>query len=933
MSMKTMELPGMSETSSVKTEFLGWGDGLIARAADWLVQTYGDELGSVLVAVPGARAGRVLSEELARRASPSAATPRILTPGSMTDEVLELEGVIAGRLARTMVWEHAMRALDPKVRKRIISRDPSVFGAWVRLSENLRTLHGELATEGLDFSDVLDFDFGLENTGERSRWEALALAQEGYRSALADLGLADPHDARWAALKTGKINQEVQLVLVGVADPNQLVRAVVNSLGGRVTALVFAPEELSEGFDEVGGVLTSFWKERELPISLSQWHVADKPADQAERAMELISHLGGHHTAEELTIGVCSDEIAPYLDRCLAAEDVRARHGSGKPVAETSVVRLLDAAARFLERPRFSILADLLRHPDLESCVAARCELGEMDAAICLDSYYNEHLPDVVDGTWIEGGAGSVEQGTAALHDSLMEILGEIGEDTPRKLSEWTGPIRALLERVYAGVMLHPEQESERILISALSCVSDALAEIDALGAKLGERKVRAHEALELISWRVSTASVPPAPAKLGEPTIELLGWLELLLDDSSALIITGWNEGSVPESIQGHPFLPEILRQALKIATNDDRQARDAYSASALAQKSQVSFISGRRSTEGEPKLPSRLAFHCSEDECIERTKFWLLDHGGGRAKPSSEAIPEPELPRSATEPAVESMRVTDFKTYLESPYLFYLQRVIKKSTVDDTARELDPLQFGNIIHDALEKFGESEIASSNDPKVIEDFLVQSLERRILRQFGSNPLSAVAIQVEQIKYRYQSFARWQAQRVREGWEIVHTEWAPEGGSYHFDVDGQPMPLRGRIDRIDRNADGRWAVLDYKTGDKPPKLSDAYGSMKGWKDLQLPLYQLLSSELEMEQPPQLGYVAIARDVSQIGTVMGSWKEEVIDEAYEVAKEVIREVRAGEFFERGRVPRYDLITQALFGQGLLTGSSEEEEEEG
>jgi hypothetical protein len=53
---------------------------------------------------------------------------------------------------------------------------------------------------------------------------------------------------------------------------------------------------------------------------------------------------------------------------------------------------------------------------------------------------------------------------------------------------------------------------------------------------------------------------------------------------------------------------------------------------------------------------------------------------------------------------------------------------------------------------------------------------------------------------------------------------------------------------------------------------------------------------------------------------------------VIDEAYEVAKEVIREVRAGEFFERGRVPRYDLITQALFGQGLLTSSSEEEEEE-
>ena len=68
--METKELSGVSEVGSVKVEFLDWGDDLIARAAAWLVKTYGEELGSILVAVPGARAGRVLSEELARRASP-----------------------------------------------------------------------------------------------------------------------------------------------------------------------------------------------------------------------------------------------------------------------------------------------------------------------------------------------------------------------------------------------------------------------------------------------------------------------------------------------------------------------------------------------------------------------------------------------------------------------------------------------------------------------------------------------------------------------------------------------------------------------------------------------------------------------------------------------------------------------------------------------
>ena len=50
MSMKTMELPGMSEAATKQVEMLGWGDDLLARAADWLVNEFGDELGEVLIA-------------------------------------------------------------------------------------------------------------------------------------------------------------------------------------------------------------------------------------------------------------------------------------------------------------------------------------------------------------------------------------------------------------------------------------------------------------------------------------------------------------------------------------------------------------------------------------------------------------------------------------------------------------------------------------------------------------------------------------------------------------------------------------------------------------------------------------------------------------------------------------------------------------------
>jgi hypothetical protein len=851
----------------------------------------------------------------------------------MTDEVLELEGVIADRLVRTMVWERALRSLDADVRRRIVARDPTVFGAWVRLSELLRSLHGELATEGMSFVDALECEFGPENVGERARWEALGTVQAAYRADLLELGLADPHDARWAALESGRIAWEGDVVLVGVADPNRIVREVVVALGERVRVLVFAPEEVRGDFDAIGGLVTEAWISRDVPVAVADWHVVDKPVDQAQKAMDVIAGLEGAFTAEEITIGVCDEEVAPFLDRLLLERGCRARHGRGTQAAGTAVARLMDATARYLERPRFPSLAVLLRHPDLEPVVSAACELGARDSAECLDAYYNHHLPDRVDGEWIRGAKRGAGDEVAALHESLGAVLGELKLRERRPLSEWTGPIRGYLETVYAGVELSSEVEAERVLMKALELVGKAIGEIESLQSELGGRDVLAHEALELVLSGFTSAMIAPAQPEKGRPTIELLGWLELPLDDAKAMVVTGWNEGCVPESVQGHPFLPEALREVLRLSTNEDRLARDAYAATLLATRTDVAFLSGRRSIEGEPRLPSRLAFHRPEGECVERAQHMLADSGRGRAAPSTEPLPPTVLPESSTPRIIETMRVTDFKAFMDSPYAYYLRRVLQVETTDDAARELDPMVFGSLVHHGLEKFGDdADLRDSTDERVIEEFLVAELEARVLERMGPQPLPAVAIQVEQIKMRYKHFARWQAERVKQGWRIRYAEWKPKGG-HLLKVCGEKMRITGAIDRIDQHEEFGWAILDYKSGDKPYTPKDAHGPLAGWKDLQLPLYLHLATELELEGPVALGYIAIPRDMRSIGEFMAHWEDEALDAADEMAAEVIRGVRAGDWFVKGKVPRYDAITRALFGEGLLTGDASEDDEEG
>jgi hypothetical protein len=145
-------------------------------------------------------------------------------------------------------------------------------------------------------------------------------------------------------------------------------------------------------------------------------------------------------------------------------------------------------------------------------------------------------------------------------------------------------------------------------------------------------------------------------------------------------------------------------------------------------------------------------------------------------------------------------------------------------------------------------------------------------------------------------------------------------------------VDGVPLRLKGRIDRIDRRelAGGRaeWALLDYKTGDKLQKPEQTHRKRRTWVALQLPLYTLLVRELFEEPPAELGYVAIGPDERRVGLLLATWSEDELLEAFEVAKDAVRRIRAREFFELGDAYPDDLAHRAIAGRGFLTSSTSE-----
>src|SRR5690606_33003366 len=135
----------------------------------------------------------------------------------------------------------------------------------------------------------------------------------------------------------------------------------------------------------------------------------------------------------------------------------------------------------------------------------------------------------------------------------------------------------------------------------------------------------------------------------------------------------------------------------------------------------------------------------------------------------------------------------------------------------------------FGDLVHGALERFGESDQKDEPDPDKIAEALILQLHRYAAQRFGDNTASTVQLQVRQAERRLKTVALRQAERIAQGWRIEKVEASVDELDYDREtkqpkrptgimIDGQFTGLRGRFDRIDYHPEtGRWAILDYKT--------------------------------------------------------------------------------------------------------------------
>jgi ATP-dependent helicase/nuclease subunit B len=172
--------------------------------------------------------------------------------------------------------------------------------------------------------------------------------------------------------------------------------------------------------------------------------------------------------------------------------------------------------------------------------------------------------------------------------------------------------------------------------------------------------------------------------------------------------------------------------------------------------------------------------------------------------------AKPAPKPPLAARP---LSLSVTEIEHWLRDPYTIYAKHILG-------LRELDPIDLtpgaadrGSVIHGALGEFTQTFAAGlPDDPE------------GALIEIGKQHFAALRDYPEARAFwwpRFQRISRWFAAWETERRADVTALQAEISGKINIPIGGRVFTLRARADRIERGADGRYAVLDYKTGSVP----------------------------------------------------------------------------------------------------------------
>jgi ATP-dependent helicase/DNAse subunit B len=265
-----------------------------------------------------------------------------------------------------------------------------------------------------------------------------------------------------------------------------------------------------------------------------------------------------------------------------------------------------------------------------------------------------------------------------------------------------------------------------------------------------------------------------------------------------------------------------------------------------------------------------------------------------------------------------------TRLETWARCPHAYFARYLLHLDAIErpEEIVQLSPLERGKVVHEALDRFlaeligvagvGRPWVAGHRDR--LHEILRETCDeveargmggRRLLWERARRELHAELDEFLDVdgRYREETGAETIATELQFGWRD-----APQPAVEMACSDGRTLHFAGSADRIDRLADGRLSVIDYKTGGlRAYQHLSADDPLLDGQYLQLPIYAHATRAvlgIDREVPVEAWYWFTKEPKKRRGYLVDLAVEKALDDALLV---IIDGIEAGMFVDRPPEP--------------------------
>ena len=366
----------------------------------------------------------------------------------------------------------------------------------------------------------------------------------------------------------------------------------------------------------------------------------------------------------------------------------------------------------------------------------------------------------------------------------------------------------------------------------------DVLREIDGLAMELESAggRARVEEFRALLAARFE--EVAYVDREVDSPVM-MVSLSATALRPFDAAVLIGADQNHLPTAPAELLFFSNDVRAELGLATADAVLLGQAGHLASLLAPTPLVVATWRRRRGDEPNSLSSL---------LERLRFVAARAtGDDLARRSERATLEVEssalecpAPRAAALLPVR-LSASHAQSLVNCPYQFYGRRLLRLEAAEDVLEEPGKREFGEALHEVLRRF-HGEWGSSDLEVMDPDSLRLSLLRHANAVFAQDKERLPGLLAYERRFLglVDDYVTWAQQHSGAGWRWVAAEQAL-AQALVLD-NGRELELTGRLDRIDRRADGTLMVLDYKARSAEELKR---GLRVPGEDVQLPFYGLL----------------------------------------------------------------------------------------